>query len=224
MRQGAPISERPAAGSRDHRVFSHCSNSEVTTMSVSLQSTPGRVCAGVDWAKDDHAVAIIAPDGHVLDRFTVTHDTAGLRSMGRRLLTAGVEEVGIERGDGPVVEALLQAELTVLVIPPAQLKNLRSRYGSAGNKDDRYDAYILADVVRTDRPRLRPLVCDSSATPALRIPVRARRDLVAHRIAAANQLRAHLQIVFPGATCLFAAIDSTISLTFLQRFTTQAQA
>jgi len=178
----------------------------------------------VDWAKDDHAVAIIDPDGQVLHRFAVTHDAAGLKSLVRRLLTAGVDEVGIERGDGPVVEALIQAELTVLVIPPGQLKNLRSRYGSAGNKDDRYDAYILADVVRTDRRRLRPLARDSAATTALRTTVRARHDLVEHRVAAANQLRAHLQIVFPGATSIFAKIDSAISLTFLERFTTQAQA
>ena len=65
------------------------------------------------------------------------HDAAGLKMLVRRLLKAGVDEVGIERGDGPVVDALLKAELTVLVIPPGQLKNLRSRYGSAGNKDDR---------------------------------------------------------------------------------------
>ena len=193
-------------------------------MIVTQQGVPGRVCAGVDWAKDDHAIAIIDPSGGVLDRFAVTHNAAGLKSLVRRLLKAGVDEVGIERGDGPVVEALIQAEFTVLVIPPAQLKNLRSRYGSAGNKDDRYDAYILADVVRTDRRRLRPLVRDSAATTAMRTTVRARRDLVEHRVAAANQLRAHLQIVFPGATGLFAAIDSAISLTFLERFSTQAQA
>ena len=193
-------------------------------MSVTQQGVPARVCAGVDWAKDDHAIAIIDPSGEVLDRFAVTHNAAGLKSLVRRLLKAGVDEVGIERGDGPVVEALIQAEFTVLVIPPGQLKNLRSRYGSAGNKDDRYDAYILADVVRTDRRRLRPLVRDSAATTALRTTVRARRDLVEHRVAVANQLRAHLQIVFPGATSIFAAIDSAISLTFLERFTTQAKA
>ena len=193
-------------------------------MSVTLHSRASRVCAGVDWAKDDHAIAIIDSEGKVMDRFAVNHDAAGLKSLVRRLLTAGVSEVGIERGDGPVVEALLQAELTVLVIPPGQLKNLRSRYGSAGNKDDRYDAYILADVVRTDRHRLRPLVRDTTATTALRGTVRARRDLVEHRVAAANQLRAHLQIVFPAAANLFATIDSAISLTFLERFTTQSKA
>jgi transposase len=185
---------------------------------------PARVCAGLDWAKDDHAVCIIDPDGSVLERFFVVHDAAGLKTLIRRLLKAGVVEVGIERGDGPVIDALLQAELTVLVITPGQVKNLRSRYGSAGNKDDRFDAYVLADVVRTDRHRLQPLVQDTHATTAMRATVRARRDLVEHRVAAANQLRAHLQLVFPAATSLFADIDSAISLSFLERFTTQTHA
>jgi hypothetical protein len=97
---------------------------------------PPRPTGGVDWAKDDHAVAVVAPDGEQILRFSVTHEAAGLRSMVRRLLAAGVAEVGIERPDGPVVDALRQAGLVVFVIPPGQLKNLRSRYGSAGNKDD----------------------------------------------------------------------------------------
>jgi transposase len=178
----------------------------------------------VDWAKDDHAVCVVGDQGEALDRFTVTHDAAGLKALVRRLLDAGVTEVGIERPDGPVVEALLQAELTGLVIPPGQLKNLRSRYGPAGNKDDRFDAYVLGDVVRTDRRRLRPLVRDSQGTTSLRSLVRARRDLVAHRVAATNQLRAHLQTVFPAAAGLFADIDSAISLSFLERFDTQDKA
>jgi transposase len=193
-------------------------------MSFTPATTPARVCAGLDWAKDDHAVCILDPNGQVLERFFVVHDAAGLKALVRRLLKARVDEVGIERGDGPVVDALLQAGLTVLVIAPGQVKNLRSRYGSAGNKDDRFDAYVLADVVRTDRARLRPLVRDTAATTAMRTTVRARRDLVQHRVAAANQLRAHLQLVFPGAVSLFAAIDTTISLCFLERFTTQTQA
>ena len=122
------------------------------------------------------------------------------------------------------MDTLLAAGLTVFVIPPGQVKNLRSRYGSAGNKDDRFDAYVLADAVRTDARRLRPLQRDSDQTTALRSAVRARRDLVGHRVAAANQLRAHLQIVFPAAAALFAEVDSPITLAFLSRFTTQEQA
>jgi transposase len=123
-----------------------------------------------------------------------------------------------------VIDTLLETGVTVVVISPNQLKNLRSRYGSAGNKDDRFDAYVLADTLRTDRARLRPLHPDSPATQALRATVRARRDLVAHRVAVCNQLRAHLQNAFPGAVGLFAKLDSPISLTFLARFDCQDRA
>ena len=186
--------------------------------------TGARVCAGIDWAKDDHAICIVDADGEVLDRFMIAHTAAGLKRLVRKLLAAGATEVGIERGDGPVVEALLSAELVVLVIAPGQLKNLRSRYGSAGNKDDRYDAYVLADVVRTDRRRLTPLTRSIPATQALRSTVRARRNLIEHRVGIANQLRAHLHIVFPGLAGLFADIDSAISLAFIERFPTQTKA
>ncbi|MDQ3990214.1 MAG: IS110 family transposase, partial [Actinomycetota bacterium] len=185
---------------------------------------PPRPTAGVDWASADHAVSIVNPDGEQTGRFPVAHDKAGLRTLVRRLLGARVGEVGIERPDGPVVDALRAAGLVVYVIPPGQLKNLRSRYGSAGNKDDRFDAYVLADVVRTDRRRLRPLLVDQPETTALRQLTRARKDLVGHRVAVANQLRAHLQICFPGAVGLFADIDSAISLRFLERFPTTDRA
>ncbi len=149
---------------------------------------------------------------------------AGLRDLVRRLAKTGANEVAIERPDGPVVEALLEAGLTVVVISPNQLKHLRSRYGSAGNKDDRFDAFVLADTLRTDRVRLRPLVPDSPAAVALRATCRARKDLVAHRVALANQLRAHLQRAFPGAVGLFSEIDSPIRLGFLARFDCQDRA
>jgi transposase len=193
-------------------------------MSVTTETSPARPCAGLDWSNSDHAVCILGEGGAVVDRFVITHDAPGLRQLITRLMHAEVEEVGIERGDGPVVEALLQAGLTVLVIAPGKIKNLRSRYGSAGNKDDRFDAYVLADAVRTDRARLTPLKRDSGATIAMRAMVRARRDLVATRVALCNQLLAHLQLVFPGAIGLFSALDSPISLRFLTTYACQPEA
>jgi transposase len=193
-------------------------------MSIDHSAAAERVTAGVDWAKDDHAACIVGGQGEALERFTVRHDAAGLRQLAGRLLRAGARQVGIERSDGPAVDAQQPAGLTVFVIPPGQVKNLRGRYRSVSSKDDRFDAYVLADVVRTDVRRLRPLERDSGQTTALRSAVRARRDLVGHRVAAANQLRAHLQAVFPAAAVLFADIDSEITLAFLSRFTTQEQA
>jgi transposase len=98
---------------------------------------PGGLTAGIDWASADHAVCVVDAAGEVVSRFTVAHTAEGLRTLVQRLGRAGVAEAAIERGDGPVVDALLEAGVTVVVITPRQVKNLRSRYGSAGNKDDR---------------------------------------------------------------------------------------
>jgi transposase len=185
---------------------------------------PGRVTAGIDWASADHAVCVVGGAGEVVSRFSVEHSAEGLRVLVSRLARAGAREVAIERGDGPVVDALLAAGVTVVVITPRQIKNLRSRYGSAGNKDDRFDAYVLADVLRTDRARLRALIPASPATVTLRQACRARQDLVRHRVAVGNQLRAHLLCVFPGAVGLFCRLDSAISLAFLGRFGCQDRA
>ncbi|GFG70131.1 IS110 family RNA-guided transposase [Mycolicibacter senuensis] len=182
---------------------------------------PGGVTAGLDWDRDDHAVSVVDDRGRELTRTTVDHTAAGLRELIAFLSRHGAGEVAIERPDGPVVDALLDAGLTVVVISPNQVKNLRGRYGSVGNKDDRFDAYVLADTLRTDRPRLRALVPDTDATIALRRACRARKDLVNHRVAVANQLRAHLRNVLPAAVGLFQHIDSLISLAFLTRFDTQ---
>lgn len=182
---------------------------------------PGGVTAGIDWATADHVACVADSAGRVLGRISVAHDRAGIRKLASALRAAGAAEVAIERGDGVLADALLAAGLTVVVITSRQVKNLRSRYGSAGAKDDRFDAFVLADVLRTDRARLRPLVPDSPATLALRSAVRARRDLVGHRVAACNQLRAHLDASFPAGTRLFAELDSRISLAFLTRFGSQ---
>src|SRR5579875_2423441 len=185
---------------------------------------PNDVTAGIDWARDDHAISIVNGSGHEIARTKIEHTATGLRELVEFLGRHGALEVAIERPDGPVIDTLLAAGLTVVVISPNQVKNLRSRYGSAGNKDDRFDAFVLADTLRTDRPRLRTLQPDTPATIALRRTCRARKDLVAHRVATANQLRAHLRAVFPGAVSLFAELDSATSLAFLTRFTTQDDA
>lgn len=52
---------------------------------------------------------------------------------------------------------MLNAELRVVVITPRQVKGPRSRYTGSGAKSDAGDAYLLADVLRTDGRRLAAL-------------------------------------------------------------------
>lgn len=183
---------------------------------------PLAIVAGIDWAKDTHAICVIDTAGTVLQRYTLAHTANGIAQLVHRLIRAGVSGIGIERGDGPVIDALLAAELTVYVISPNTVKNLRSRHGAAGNKDDRFDAYVLADAVRTDAHRYTPLERSSPATMALRSTVRARGELVKHRVAATNQLTAHLENVAPAVLGLFSDLASPISLSFIESFPTQS--
>lgn len=178
----------------------------------------------VDWASATHAACIVDERGRAVDQFEVAHTAEGLGTLCRRFRRARVRRVAIERPDGPVVDALTEAGLEVVVVSSRSVKALRTRYGLAGNKDDRGDAFILADCLRTDGHRWASLQPDSPQTVVLRSAVRARKDLVATRVATANQLRAHLLTVFPGAVGLFADIDSDISLAFLERFPSATKA
>ena len=180
--------------------------------------------AGVDWSWSEHAVCVVDDTGAVVERLTVKHSGPGLSRLVTALHHHQVHGVAIERGDGPVVQALLDAGLVVFVVPSRQVTSLRSRYGSAGNKDDRFDAFLLADVLRTDRRRLKPLTQDRPETLGLRMLIRARHDLVVARVAAHNQLRAHLLSAFPGAVGLFHRLDGGVSLMFLTRFPTARHA
>jgi transposase len=112
----------------------------------------------------------------------------------------------------------------VFVVPGRQIKGLRTRYGSAGNKDDRFDAYVLADTLRTDGHRWKPLRPGTEPTRALRALCRSRKDLVETRVQVIGQLRANLELAFPGAIGLFTKPASGISLAFLRRFPTAAKA
>ncbi|MDQ4116863.1 MAG: IS110 family transposase [Actinomycetota bacterium] len=201
--------------------------SEPTTSSTDEHQNPPEVplrWAGVDWSWSEHAVCVIDDTGAATERFTVPHTAAGLRKLVTTLHRHQVAGVAIERGDGPVVAALLEAGLSVFVIASRQVGALRSRYGTARNKDDRFDAYLLADVLRTDRRRLTALTVDSDATVGLRMLIRARADLVKARVMAYNQLRAHLLLAHPGVVGLFHELDGKVSLAFLTRFPTPRHA
>jgi transposase len=161
--------------------------------------------------------------GAVLARFTARHDAAGLAKLIKRLAAfASPAElpIAIERPSGLLVDTLLAAGHPVVPIHPNVVKASRPRYRAAGGKSDLGDAYLLADLLRTDGHRFRPLTACSDAIKALRALVRGRDDLVAQRLALANQLRALLDSFWPGAAAVFADIASPIALAFVQRYPT----
>ena len=180
--------------------------------------------AGIDWATKTHAVCVVDQDGGIRARFEVTNTGKSFAGLVRRLVRLAVAGVAIERPDGPLVQAMLDAGLRVVVITPRQVKALPSRYSAAGAKSDPGDAYVLADALRTDGHRLAALTPDSDQTRVLQALSRTRKDLVKARVALCNQLSAQLERCFPGAVGLFARLDSKVAIAFLRRYPTSAAA
>lgn len=175
-------------------------------------------CAGVDWAADKHDVLVAEADGERVLAGTFAHDERGLAALCRTLVRLRVRLVAIERPDGLLIERLLDAGLRVMAMHPNQVHAARARFRAAGGKSDRFDAFVLCELARTDSHRFRVLVADSDETKALRALSRAREDLVQARVELANQLRAELDRFWPAASVIFDAIDSPIGLAFLERY------
>jgi transposase len=175
-------------------------------------------CAGIDWASEKHDVLIEDPAGEALLAATFAHDEDGVSGLCAALECFDVAVVAIERPEGLLVDRLLEAGVRVLALHPNQVKAARDRFRASGGKSDRFDCFVLCELARTDSHRFRILEPDSDQTKALRALTRAREDLVAARVAMANQLRAELERFWPGPIGVFNDLDSPISLAFLERY------
>src|ERR1700751_855498 len=140
------------------------------------------------------------------------------------LVRLKVALVAVERPDGLLVERLLDAGLRVLALHPNKVAAARDRFRVSGGKSDRFDAFVLCELARTDHHRFRVLEPDSDQTKALRALTRGREDLVGMRTALSNQLRAELERFWPGPLGLFSDLHSQIALAFLERYPSPAEA
>ena len=180
---------------------------------------------GIDWAAEHHTVSVLDESGRAVATFTIAHSRDGFDKLVKRLAALGPVDtvpVAVERPDGRLVDRLLEAGHPVVRVSPKAIKAWREAEVASGAKSDSADAAVIAEYLRLRQRRLSILEPFSEATRALRAVVRARDDLVHHRVAAANQLEACLDAYWPGAKQLFCDITSNIALAFLEDYPTPA--
>ena len=124
--------------------------------------------AAVDWGSEKHQACVLDAQGGVAGEREFSHSGAGLAELCDWIVSIAGEvstvAVALEVPHGPVVDTLLDRGFTVYSINPKQLDRLRDRFGVAGAKDDRRDARVSTDGLRTDRHLFRRR---RSLTPAL---------------------------------------------------------
>jgi len=143
---------------------------------------PYDLLVGVDWSTTSHQVCELDPEGTVLRELAVEHRAQDIATFVDELIEAAQGRahriaVGIERPRGALVETFLERGLHVYSLNPKQLDRFRDRHTVAGAKDDRLDAYVLADALRTDRHRFRQVDVDHPLVIQIRELSRANEDL-----------------------------------------------
>ena len=183
---------------------------------------------GVDWAEAQHAACLLDPDGAVVRRLTIPHAAAGLARLREAIAAAEAEPaavlVAVERPDGLLVEALLEAGYVVYALNPKAVDRYRERTRAAGGKTDPADAELLARILVTDRDRHPPLRPSSPVVEAIRILARQDERASRDQRRLLNRLRHDLLAVFPAALEAFPELAAVSALAFLERWPTAAAA
>ena len=177
---------------------------------------------GIDWAAYEHQVCVIDPDGQMIEERKFAHSHEGLAQMADRLCALAGEDAGrvavaIEVPRGAVVETLLERGLAVFSINPKQLDRFRDRHTVAGAKDDRRDAFVLADSLRTDMPLYRKARLDDAGTIRLRELSRMDDALRESGMRESSRLREQLTRYWPQLLNLCSAADEPWMWALLQR-------
>src|SRR5436190_3833340 len=157
---------------------------------------------GVDWGSQSHQVCLVDARGECLGERAVAHGGPGIEELCNWLIARtgaapGVIGVAIEMTHGPVVEALLERGFCVYGINPKQLDRFRDRFTVAGAKDDRRDARVIADAVRTDRRAFTRVRVPAAHVLELREETRIHDELRAEWSRATNRLRQQLARFYP---------------------------
>jgi Transposase len=157
---------------------------------------------GIDWASEVHQVCLVDDRGVVRGERAVRHGGEELAALAAWLIeaTGAAPEriaIGIELPHGPVVESLMERGFAVHALNPKQLDRFRDRFSVSGAKDDRRDAWVLGDSLRTDTRCFRRLKPDEPWLIELREQLRMAEEGKHDRVRLTNRMREQLWRYYP---------------------------
>ncbi|MFL6070270.1 MAG: IS110 family transposase, partial [Actinomycetes bacterium] len=184
-----------------------------------------QVFAGIDWGGEHHQLCVVDRTGRRFVERRVRHDVAGLADLEDQL--AGLDTyvpIAVERAEGLLVEHLQAQRHPVFPVSPRIAARARERYKVASVKDDRFDAFVLADTLRYEHERWRPLAVPSPLLAEIKALTRDRDRLLETQQAIESQLRMILEAYHPAPVRLFSSVDRQITLSFVLDYPTPATA
>ena len=170
-----------------------------------------RFCVGIDWASEAHQACVLDHERRIVAERSFAHTGSAVTEFAEWLSELagdpGCVAIAIEIPRGAVVETLVERGVHVYAINPKQLDRFRDRHNVSGAKDDRRDAFVLADSVRTDRPCFRRVRLEDPLVIQLRELSRIDEDLRREANQLTNRLREQLQRFYAQMLKLCPAAD-----------------
>jgi transposase len=187
------------------------------------------VYLGIDWSQEKHDAAFLNEAGAIIAQLTIPHRPEGFLQLDttRQRLGVAASEclVGLETAHNLQVDFLWDRGYTqVYVLVPKMVQRSRERYRQSGASSDPSDAFVIADILRTDRNRLQPWFPDSLLTRQIRAKVSLIHHLTESGVRLSNRLQAVLARYYPLALEIFSEPTSQIRLYFLQKYPTPQEA
>lgn len=183
-----------------------------------------RYYVGVDWADEFHQVWVSDPQGKKVAEMKVEQSPKGMSEFGRWLHERQAEGIelwaAIEKPHGRIVDFLLDHGVVVYPVNPKALDRVRDRFRMSQSKSDSFDAYVLAEFVRTDHAHLRALEPNSEPAQELKMLTRDRHRLMRHKTRLLNQIEVTLKEYYPRPLEVFSDLESKIALDFLKEYPT----
>ena len=183
-----------------------------------------RYYLGVDWADEFHQVWVSDTEGKKVAEITIEQSVKGLSEFGRWLHERKAEGIelwaSIEKPHGRIVDFLLDHGVVVYPVNPKALDRARDRFRMSQSKSDSFDAYVLAEFLRTDHVHLRALEPDSEQAQELKMLTRDHHRLGRHKTRLLNQIEVTLKEYYPRPLEVFSDLESKIALDFLTQYPT----
>jgi transposase len=167
---------------------------------------------GIDWGGESHAICVVDAAGQHRQERRVEHAAEAVQACLDWVIavtgaTPSQVAVALETPRGAVVDTCLAGGFRVFAINPKQVDRFRDRHTVAGAKDDRRDAWVLADSLRTDPAAFQSVRSEDPVIIQLRELSRTEEDLDAEFRRLANQLRGYVHRLVPDLLTLCPAAD-----------------
>jgi transposase len=187
------------------------------------------VYIGIDWSDKKHNICFMNEKGGTIEELEIAHSQKGFEQFDTQRRKAGLELedclIGIETKHNQLLDYLIaRAYPNIYILPPIVVDANQGRLSASKAKDDRRDARLIADILRTDRHRLAKWQPESPLLQNLRARISQMEYLTESIVGTGNRLQAILKRYYPLAETIFSDVNRLITMAFIQAFPTPEKA